>query len=59
MAMAGYDPEASIELWKRMQAQSGGAGGPYFMSTHPSNAQRIKDLEKYLPEAMEKYQPKK
>ncbi|MDR2301618.1 MAG: M48 family metallopeptidase [Deltaproteobacteria bacterium] len=58
MAMAGYDPHQAVELWKRM-ASSGGSSPPYFLSTHPSNQQRIQGLEKYMPEAMEYYQPAK
>ena len=56
MARAGYDPEESIRFWERMNAATGG-GGPtdgviaYFTSTHPSHEKRVKDLEKWLPEA--------
>ncbi|MDR0621441.1 MAG: M48 family metallopeptidase [Deltaproteobacteria bacterium] len=56
MALAGYNPEEAIELWKRMD-QAGGSAPPYFLSTHPSNRQRIEGLEKYLPEAQSYYQP--
>jgi predicted Zn-dependent protease len=59
MAMAGYDPQEAVNLWRRMDAKSGGSSPPYFLSTHPSNEQRIKNLESYMPEAMEKYRPSK
>lgn len=55
MAMAGYDPNASIPFWQRM-AKSGGASPPEFLSTHPSSETRIKDLEKLIPKAMKYYQ---
>ncbi len=45
-ARAGYDPKAAISLWQKMAKMSGG-GGPGFLSTHPSNESRIKDLEGY------------
>jgi predicted Zn-dependent protease len=45
-ARAGYDPKAAVSLWQKMARVSGG-GGPGFLSTHPSNESRIKDLEGY------------
>ncbi|PID58389.1 MAG: peptidase M48 [Ignavibacteriae bacterium] len=54
MAMAGYNPNAAVEFWKRMAAQGGGAP-PEFLSTHPSNQTRIDDLKKLIPEAMKYY----
>jgi predicted Zn-dependent protease len=54
MAMAGYDPNASVGFWERMAAQ-GGQKPPEFMSTHPSDATRIADIKKHLPEAMQYY----
>jgi predicted Zn-dependent protease len=51
MAIAGYDPEASVPFWERMAAQGSG-GTPEFLSTHPSPDTRIKDLQKKsIPEA--------
>ncbi|MFO8087088.1 MAG: M48 family metallopeptidase [Bacteroidales bacterium] len=51
MASAGYDPAKAIDFWKRMQAMSGGASVPQFLSTHPSGENRIKAMEEFLPEA--------
>ncbi len=51
MIMAGYDPEESIQLWKRMKENSKGEAPPEFLSTHPSNDTRIEELKKYLPVA--------
>ena len=58
MAMAGYDPHEAVPFWQRMAEQSKGrAKPPEFLSTHPAEATRIKDLEKLVPEAMEYYRP--
>jgi len=54
MAMAGYDPNESIDFWKRMSAL-GGQKPPEFLSTHPHDDTRIKDLKAYMPEAMKQY----
>jgi predicted Zn-dependent protease len=43
-ARAGYDPRAAVSLWKKMAAQGGGQT-PQWLSTHPSHATRIRDLE--------------
>ena len=50
MSIAGYNPDEAISFWERMQKASGGAP-PQFLSTHPSNATRIKDIKKLIPEA--------
>ncbi|HQW23919.1 MAG TPA: M48 family metallopeptidase [Bacteroidia bacterium] len=56
-AMAGYDPQKAITFWQRMAAQ-GGAKPPELLSTHPSDATRIKDLQAYMPTALKYYKPK-
>ena len=55
MAMAGYDPRTAPAFWERMAA-SGGAAPPEFMSTHPSDETRIRQLNERMPEAMEYYE---
>ena len=58
MAKAGYDPHAARDLWVRMAEASKGSGRPpEFLSTHPSEATRIKQIEAWLPEAMQYYRP--
>jgi metalloendopeptidase OMA1, mitochondrial len=49
-AAACFDPTEAPKLWERMAAQSQGKP-PEFASTHPSDATRIADLEKWMPEA--------
>ncbi|MCK8479916.1 M48 family metallopeptidase [Psychroserpens algicola] len=51
MAIAGYNPDEAAELWKRMKANSGGQAPPEFLSTHPSNDTRIKNLQSWAPKA--------
>jgi len=52
MATAGYNPEASVSFWERMAAKGGGV--PEFLSTHPSDKTRVKQLRKTIPEAKKK-----
>lgn len=53
-AMAGYDPREAPKFWQRMAA-AGGGKVPEFLSTHPSDATRIKNLNNYMPEALKYY----
>jgi predicted Zn-dependent protease len=59
MAKAGYDPAQAMEFWKRMMAKDKKTKLPEFMSTHPTDANRIRDLETFLPEAQKYYVPAK
>ena len=43
-ALAGYNPMAAVSLWRKMDAQSE-SQPPEFLSTHPSNENRIEDLQ--------------
>ncbi|MDM1757513.1 MULTISPECIES: M48 family metallopeptidase [Acinetobacter] len=54
MAKAGYNPQAAITLWEKMNKLEG-AGGASFLSTHPSNAQRIAAMRENLPAAQAIY----
>ncbi len=56
MAMAGYNPEGAISLWKRMS--SGKANQSDFLSTHPSDQKRVDALMEYLGQAQLVYQGK-
>lgn len=56
MAMAGYNPNDAVKFWERMAAaKSGNQGQPEWLSTHPSDARRISQLEAMIPEAMKYY----
>jgi predicted Zn-dependent protease len=52
-AKAGYDPDAAVTLWRKMNALPGGQP-PQFLSTHPNPANREKALAALGPE-MEPY----
>ncbi len=57
MAKAGYDPRAARDLWIRMtEASRGRPRPPEFLSTHPSDVTRIRQIEQWLPEALQHYQ---
>lgn len=51
MAIAGYNPSEAVVFWSRMAQQSNGQKPPEFMSTHPSDATRIANLQALIPEA--------
>ncbi|MEQ8908919.1 MAG: M48 family metallopeptidase [Vicingaceae bacterium] len=51
MAMAGYEPGVAVNFWQRMADKKGGGAPPEFLSTHPSDETRIKDIQNFLPKA--------
>ena len=57
MAKAGYDPRAARDFWMRMAEAARGKGRPpEFLSTHPADVTRIRQIEQWLPEALQYYQ---
>jgi predicted Zn-dependent protease len=54
-ARAGFDPRAAVSLWQKMTAANSKAPLE-FLSTHPAGENRIKEIEKHLPEVMPLYQ---
>jgi len=59
MARAGYDPRAAVTLWQRMAEASKGRGKPpEFLSTHPADDTRIRQIQGWLPEALRAYRPR-
>lgn len=57
MNKAGFDPTQSVDLWKNMAKASGGEEPMEFLSTHPSNTTRIKNLQKELTRLPKSTQP--
>lgn len=55
MAKAGYDPRAALRIWKRANEKEGAPGFLAMLSSHPSNKDRYRALEKRLPAAMAEY----
>ncbi|WP_066269240.1 M48 family metallopeptidase [Hydrogenophaga palleronii] len=54
-ARSGYQPRASVSLWQKMSANSGGSGAS-FLSTHPSGPNRIRELEANVPKVQGLYE---
>lgn len=54
MTMAGYNPDCALSFWQKMSAGSTNSKAE-FLSTHPSDATRIANLQKQLPQVKQKY----
>ena len=50
MTMAGYNPDVAVNFWQKMSAGKSGST-PEFMSTHPSDATRIAEIQKSYPQS--------
>ena len=55
-ARGGYNPQAAVNLWQKMAQAGGGAGGPNFLSTHPSGPDRIQKLQANVPKVQRLYE---
>ncbi|PYE76275.1 M48 family metallopeptidase [Xylophilus ampelinus] len=55
-ARAGFDPQSAVSLWEKMGKTSGTAGGPNFLSTHPSGPDRIRELQANVPKVEPLYE---
>ncbi len=56
-AMAGYNPREAIGFWQRMAAAAGSGKPPEFLATHPSDENRIAQLQSHMDEALSYYKP--
>ena len=54
-ARSGYDPRAAVSLWQKM-GKLGGGMPPEWMSTHPSDQTRTRDLQNYSERVMPLYE---
>ena len=54
-ARSGYDPRAAVSLWQKM-GKLGGGKPPEWMSTHPSDQTRIRDLQNYAERVIPLYE---
>jgi predicted Zn-dependent protease len=52
MSIAGYNPEEAVSFWDRMDSLGGTS--IEFLSTHPSDTTRIRQLKEWIPEAKKK-----
>lgn len=56
MADAGFNPEAAVRFWERVQHDPNFSGFPLaFLSSHPSSTERFERLRDVLPLAEERY----
>ena len=53
-ALAGYDPQTAITFWQRMASQSSNKTSE-FLSDHPSDETRIRQIQGWMPEALKYY----
>lgn len=53
-ARAGFDPRAGVTLWQKMM-EADRAKPLEFLSTHPAGENRVKEIERHLPEVMPLY----
>lgn len=58
MARAGYDPREAVEFWRRFAEYNDRQGNRpiQFLSTHPVDQVRIRQLEAELPGALREYE---
>ncbi len=55
-ALAGYDPTAAVNIWKRMQEATGSYTGN-LLYDHPLNDDRARNLQNYSSLARQYYEP--
>ena len=56
-SLSGFDIRESVKLWQRMAKKNKGKEPPVFLSTHPSSAKRIENLQNWISEVIIKYPP--
>ncbi len=55
MSLAGYNPDTAVTFWQKMSSNSGSSKVSELLSTHPSDATRISDIQKNLPAIKQKF----
>ena len=56
-SLSGYDIRETVKVWERMKEANKGKEPPEFMSTHPSNTNRINKITEWINEIVLKYPP--
>jgi predicted Zn-dependent protease len=52
MTFAGYDPHEAVRFWVRMSQANKGGSIPEFLSDHPSDERRIRNMQEWVPMAL-------
>ena len=55
-ARAGYNPNASVSLWQKMERVTSSGNNLAFLSTHPSGPERIRELQRNVPRVQALYE---
>jgi metalloendopeptidase OMA1, mitochondrial len=59
MGKAGFDPALAVDFWRRFaQGKQGKMQMPGFLSSHPSDSDRVRAMKASLPEARGYYNPR-
>ena len=56
-SLSGYDIRETTKIWERMKKANKGKEPPEFMSTHPSSANRIKQINEWMNKIILEYPP--
>ena len=56
-SLSGYDIRETVKIWERMKEFNKGKAPPEFMSTHPSNDNRIKNINRWTNKIILDYPP--
>ena len=56
-SLSGYDIRETVKIWERMKAANKGKEPSQFMSTHPSSANRIKNINGWTNQVIMDYPP--
>ncbi|KAH7420053.1 peptidase family M48-domain-containing protein [Cadophora sp. MPI-SDFR-AT-0126] len=51
MAKSCYNPQEAVKVWQRMEIAQKDQNMPEWLSTHPSNSNRITQMQQWLPKA--------
>lgn len=55
MIHACYNPKAQLRVEKRLEEILSANEPPKYLNTHPPEAERVKNIEEWLPPALQKY----
>jgi predicted Zn-dependent protease len=51
MTFAGFNPKETVRFWQQMEQRNQGGRIPEFLSDHPSGDHRVRDFQKWVPQA--------